>query len=243
MKTFNEKLDDALSEGLRNVHIDKDIPVQNKIRYPQAPQGFLDQPIGFSKETKAGYTAPLFYSQLSDKLTRQTKYHINIFVYGRFPYAVYKAQMQPGGEIAELSRLSGVPLESMEDAINLVITGDNSQLALSPWYVLHQVGEGIVGQIDRFEVLDRAGSQEAVRLWGHDWPHRIFAMRSARIGKMVDVLQELITEYLWHGCRIRRRYPEDANRADVDKVVDRCEQVIDDLLQQCIGKVIYNARA
>ena len=70
-------------------------------------------------------------------------------------------------------------------------------------------------------------------------------MGSARESKrtqlyIVDLHQELITEYLWHGGRIRFDYPEGVDRSEVDALLDIFYNAMTDLLNGLVGKLLFN---
>jgi len=55
-----------------------------------------------------------------------------------------------------------------------------------------------------------------------------------------DFHQELITEFLWHGGRIRFDYPDGVARRDVDALFDLFKSALRQLLDACVGDVLVN---
>ena len=76
------------------------------------------------------------------------------------------------------------------------------------------------------------------------WEYRL-KMGSAREAKRTgrdinDLHQELITEFLWHGGRIRFDYPDDVDRREVDAVFDIFKTALRELLDGLVGDVLVN---
>jgi hypothetical protein len=197
----------------------------------------------------AGYVAPKYMEVLSDKLSRLSGYNINIFIIDGRLNDVY-------GSMDELSKLTSVPVSELKDAINFIMTGNNAQRQFSPWLYMHQLGEALNNEcrIDdlndsRFGRHEEAGAKfmefyAGIEKLVPDWEHRL-KMGSAREAKekgsiIGDFHQELMTEFLWHGGRIRFDYPDGVDRREVDALFDVFKSALRQLLDACVGNILIN---
>jgi hypothetical protein len=206
----------------------------------------VDDPYGLKGKNRsyAGYVAPKYMEVLSDKLSRLSGYNINIFIIDGRLNDIYRT---------ELSELTGVPVNELKDAINFIMAGNNAQRQFSPWLYMHQLGEALNNacRIDdpSFGRHEEAGAKfmefyAGIAKLVPDWEHRL-KMGSAREAKekgsiIGDFHQELITEFLWHGGRIRFDYPDGVARRDVDALFDLFKSALRQLLDACVGDVLVN---
>lgn len=221
--------------------------------------------------TAASYKSPKFYDILSQKVSRHVKHDIIILTGNDFEGFEGSGDFR----LAELSEVTGIPASEFRKSITLLIVGDGGQDKVSPWLILHQLGEAITRKghyaweevVIKYEeylkhapgisgvdnVYTRAYNQNkegdfesigrtswALRAW-----HSLFKMRSARemihgsFGN-IDPGQELITEYLWHGSRIRINYPDWIDPKVVDAIKHDLETLIEQALDQLVGERISN---
>ena len=211
--------------------------------------GDADDPHGLKGKNRsyAGYVAPKYMEVLSDKLSRLSGYNINIFVIDGRLNDIYRTK---------LSELTGVPVSELSDAINFIMAGNNNQRQFSPWLYMHQLGEALNNQcrIDdlndsRFGRHEEAGAKfmefyDGIEKLVPDWQYRL-KMGSAREAKRTnswigDFHQELMTEFLWHGGRIRFDYPDGVDRREVDALFDVFKSALRQLLDACVGSVLIN---
>lgn len=59
-------------------------------------------------------------------------------------------------------------------------------------------------------------------------------------GSINDLLQEIITEYLWHGGRIRFDYPDDIDKNEIDDIFDSFKATLEQLLNGLVGHIVTN---
>lgn len=215
----------------------------------------------FQPKTMKAYTSPKFYEILSQKLSRQTRHELIILVgehldryEGRSP-SLHRS----------LSDLTGIPAEDFVNAITLLITGDNEQPSVSPWLILHQLGEALrekkhdvwdyicekyKDQLKGAPLITSVTNAHTSRLNGYDsqfiraW-HHLFKMRSARevlhgVFDNIDPGPELVAEYLWHGSRVRINYPDWLDNSVVDAIKADIEAYLEAALNKLAGATICN---
>ena len=218
---------------------------------PQFGYGHGEKPY-FKQKSYEGYVSPKYMETMSDKLSRLSGYHINIFIIEARGNNLNSSSFK----IDDLAQVTGLPLSELTDAINFIMTGNNQQSEFSPWLYMHQLGEAIekacggledsanpgLGNADGWEFNDFYFGMED--LLGSRWIDNL-KMGSARESKrrqlyIVDLHQELITEYLWHGGRIRFDYPEEVDRSEVDALLDIFYNAMTDLLNGLVGKLLFN---
>ena len=218
---------------------------------PQFGYGHGEKPY-FKQKSYEGYVAPKYMEIMSDKLSRLSGYHINIFIIEARGNNLNLSSFK----IDDLAQVTGLPLSELTDTINFIMTGNNQQSEFSPWLYMHQLGEAIekacggledsanpgLGNADGWEFNDFYFGMED--LLGSRWIDNL-KMGSARESKrrqlyIVDLHQELITEYLWHGGRIRFDYPEEVDRSEVDALLDIFYNAMTDLLNGLVGKLLFN---
>ena len=144
----------------------------------------------------------------------------------------------------ELSKFSGVPIEELNDAINVIMAGNNNQTAFSPWLYMHQIGEAFGNSAGDIEETFEEFLDEIVAAAGENWFANTLKMGSARQARegieTADPLQELMTEYLWHGGRIRIDIPEGADKAAILNAYETFSLIFEELLDKKVGKIIHN---
>lgn len=218
---------------------------------PQFSYGHGDKPY-FKQKSYEGYVSPKYMEIMSEKLSRLSGYHINIFIIEARGNNLNRSSFK----IDDLAQVTGLPLSELTDAINFIMTGNNQQSEFSPWLYMHQLGEAIdaacggledsanpgLGNADGWEFNDFYLGMED--LLGPRWIDNL-KMGSARESKrrqlyIPDLHQELITEYLWHGGRIRFDYPEEVDRSEVDALLDIFYNAMTDLLNGLVGKLLFN---
>ena len=218
---------------------------------PNFSYGHGEKPY-FKQKSYEGYVAPKYMEIMSDKLSRLSGYHINIFIIEARGNNLNRSSFK----IDDLAQVTGLPLSELTDAINFIMTGNNQQSEFSPWLYMHQLGEAIEGACgglddSQFSGLGGADGWEfndfylgMEDLLGSRWIDNL-KMGSARESKrrqlyIPDLHQELITEYLWHGGRIRFDYPEGVDRSEVDALLDIFYNAMTDLLNGLVGKLLFN---
>ena len=231
MSHFNFKLDKILSE----------MPIRHFKAFSDRARHSIGGP-QFHDNTIMGYTSPKYMATVSEKLSRLSGFNINIFVieaYGDYESA-YKLET--------LSKVAGVPIDDLKDAINFVMTGNNAQMEFSPWLYMHQLGEAIFIHCSGAEVgdviLHFKDFFDRIEELVPDWKYRL-KMGSAREAKATggsinDLLQEIITEYLWHGGRIRFDYPDDIDKNEIDEIFGIFKATLEQLLNGLVGQIITN---
>lgn len=254
----------AITETLLGHHVgDLGGPDRNNYSY----QGFSTrEPSNSGGHRRPSlYGQPKFYQILSQKLSRLIKHDLIILV-GK-DLSKYAGGAEETALIPELSQKTDIPPEYFPRAITLLITGDNSQSSLSPWLILHQLGEALLAQgfelwndlivkkyghfLRKAPHVDPERSEHA-ELYGDQADHglrafhHLFKMKSARDflhGDFdnIDPGQEIMVEYLWHGGKIRMNYPSWIDRKVVDAIKTDCEEWCDDILTTFKGSRIENS--
>lgn len=153
-----------------------------------------------------------------------------------------------------------------EGRITFVKNGTSGHI-MTPWMILHTLGHAVAAQdsgieariweavdkirgaIDssfaKFPHLDRPGSSE----WAKSRRNAlgsVFAFRSASAegdhgsaNHLSEFGHELIAEFLWSGDKIRIRQPHLSN-PEIVAQVRAIEGHIKELLDKCVGKIIYD---
>ena len=200
----------------------------------------------FKDKSYEGYVSPKYMEIVSDKLSRLSGYNINIFIIeGMTDIGV--VWRDKAGLVEKLSKAADMPVSELSDSINFVMSGNNRQREFSPWLYMHQLGEAINGKII---VEDERGGTAFEdfydKIYGlvPDWVYRL-KMGSAREAKregsdINDLPQELITEFLWHGGRIRFDYPVDVDRREVDAAFEVFYAELSGWLDAFVGDVLFN---
>lgn len=200
-----------------------------------------------------------FLEALSDKLSRLTNYNLILFVGGNINPPYFKdGNLNPDRFNKDvISKMSGIPIHELENSITVNITSyGGGQHTASPWIILHQVSEAIWGNIDNSEAGVKYGIEpnsydssfwSAVHnhflqeYYGDDYNKSyqdIFKFKSA--SDPGDLDQELMTEYLWHGGKIRTKFPPQVPKEIILKIKAILEQVISDALDNAVGNVYDN---
>jgi hypothetical protein len=252
MTVFEMKLDKVLSE----MPIRHFMPAGNRYEGPTHENYSHGELPYFKHKSYEGYVSPKYMQIMSEKLSRLSGYHINIFIIegkgNNIRYNNFK--------IEDLAQVTGLPLSELTDAINFIMTGNNNQSEFSPWLYMHQLGEAIEKACGGLEDSSNAGAGSGVDdgwafndfysgmedLLGQRW-YKNLKMGSAREikndeqgGYINDLHQELITEYLWHGGRIRFDYPEGVDKSEVDALLDIFYNAMTDTLNGLVGKLLVN---
>lgn len=162
--------------------------------------------------------------------------------------------------IEELSKATNIPIKTLQNSITVNLNSSQPDAdPASPWMIIHQITEAL-----RYDVLEDARNAGYTDLYGDDneamFLHhieknfgpqannheiartifrRIFKMQSAQ-NKTGEMINELFTEYLWHGGKIRVNYPEDLNRQVVDKLKAELETYFTLVLDRAVGKYYDN---
>lgn len=210
----------------------------------------------FEEKSYEGYTSPKYMNIVSEKLSRLSGYNINIFIIDTI-----SNKLTPDMRIEELAKLTGVPVNELEDAINFIMSGNRGQIEFSPWLYMHQLGEAITEHYQNIYGLDEDDPDDDLEyaIFGqatgiHDRLHKLIPdnwhyrlkMGSARKAKaehsvIEDLFAELLTEYMWHGGRIRFDYPENVDKREIDEVLNLIYFEFKTLLDGCVGKILFNA--
>jgi len=230
---FDLKLDKILSEmPIRHFKAFKD-----RKRSPFSAQ--------FHDNSMKGYTSPKYMAIVSDKLSRLSGYNINIFVIEGY---MERYPRETVFKLETLAKHTGVPIEDLKDAINFIMTGNAVQLEFSPWLYMHQLAEAINLHCSIEEqgdtILHFKDFMDRIDKLVPDWKYRL-KMGSARKAKATggsigDLLQEMITEYLWHGGRIRFDYPDDVDKNEIDELFDSFKATLEGLLNGLVGEFLVN---
>jgi hypothetical protein len=141
-----------------------------------------------------------------------------------------------------------VSIEDLKDAINFIMTGNNAQLEFSPWLYMHQLAEAINQYCSIEEIGDTIlhfkDFMDRIEELVPDWKYRLkmglARQAKATGGSIGDLLQEIITEYLWHGGRIRFDYPDDVDKNEIDEIFDNFKATLEGLLNGLIGQILVN---
>lgn len=164
MSNFNVRL----NEALRGYHVG-DVTPHNDGRLINTFRNEDEKRFGKIKHinTSALYSAIKYYKAISDRLSSMTKHDLIILVgngLGKHSSRQIGLKHSRMNEFIEmnkksaeiLSEITGIPVSDFRESITLLIIGDQEQPKLSPWLILHQLGEGVVLECGDF------------------WPHVIF---------------------------------------------------------------------
>lgn len=251
MKSLAKKLDDALmlvEMAMLHKWVDSDISAGEKY------SGFRFSPVNL-KSLKTEKV----WEVVSQKIARATGFDFIFIASDKFKTGSDKHSS------AELSAVTGIPVEDFKRAITIILGYDQEQDVLTPWMILHQVGEiiddgSLWPTIYRkyADMLDAAPSPQNVKdqkTLQRRNPHThkaenaftsLFKMRSARhfIHGPVDNFDtgpELVAEYLWHG-QVRMNYPDWLDRTVVDSIKNDVERTIENHLNQMVGRSFNNLK-
>lgn len=221
------------------------------------------------------WSSAKFLRTLSEKLSRLHKYDILLFVGGNLFnsedfWAARGRDRYDGKKIVAASQQaaadkSGIPIEEIRRSIVVNLTGSGGgQDMATPWIILHQVAEAIIGNRDNSDLAQQVGldapgdgadfwmsvHDRCLSLW-YDAGSRgakrsfseIFKFKSAAsiLETNGDMDTELLTEYLWHGGKIRKQYPPRVPPEAVDKAIGLVSQICDNVLASSVGRVFDNA--
>ena len=213
----------------------------------------------FSNQSDNLLRKPKVLDQLTKVLSR-TGYKIIIIADAEAP--IINGEKLPD----EYYVSAGINPSIASDAITILISFDNSgdQHHLTPWIILHQLGEvatkgGAIGPWNEVykkyeKYLSKTplarGKEIEVKTYGGQEKHKdsfthIFKMKSAREFTHggfdnYDTDAELVAEYLWHGGKIRVNYPDWINKKVVDAIKSDVELYISKLLDSMIGLAFNN---
>lgn len=243
----------SISEGLLGLKID---PAMS----PKAGPG-----LGLSPKTMKAYGSPKFARIVSEKLSRLIDLDVVILLSSQFFHSYEKIDRATRELIrvpdrrSDLSKLTGVPESNLAKSLIVIINHDNDQTAVTPWMIVHQIAESLSRyDVDMFKEIGVICNRYAASFtklnnsYGKDdldWRDTtmfrdVFRMRSARTASAPipqDPVQELITEYLWHGRHIRTNYPEGVERQVVDDLRGEIEGEIAASIERMLGVVMYNS--
>jgi len=197
--------------------------------YAQEPFDNFDYGNGITSQSFETFRNKKVLNILSDKLSRLSKYNIKIVV------------IKPEDEkIFDVSDPDCITLAMVHDGY---LGGQFERM--TPWMALHQLGEAIDywTEFDVVEFLyEYFGnvSGDPNRLF-----ELLFKMRSARdkiqtANGSYDITAEVVTEYLWHGGRIRVNYINGVDPTVIDNFKSEVEDAIDKTLSSLVGKTITN---
>ena len=238
MSTFRLRLDKILSE----------MPVRHfrpaGRRYEASssePSDGEGKPAYFSGKSYDGYASPRYIGIVSDKLSRMTGYNFNIFI--------IEGRGETVTNVEDLSEVTELPLSELEDAINFIMTGNREFSAFSPWLYIHQLGEAISLKCGNFADGENADGWEFNDFYDtmfaldNRWIYRL-KMGSARDAKayesdIMDLHQELMTEYLWHGGRIRID-SDGLDKNALDVALNSFYDAMKNVLDRLVGQVLIN---
>lgn len=153
---------------------------------------------------------------------------------------------------------AGINPSLVKQSITFILTGDNARNGdrLTPWIILHQLGECVVlsGMIydhvwSKYgKLLNRLNTtpfKDGKTLGDEDFRayFHLFKMKSARdrwSPENYDYSAELVTEYLWHGGRIRINYPDGFDKTEIDQFKLDLETATQTALEKMIGRSFVN---
>jgi hypothetical protein len=239
MSSFSDSLNRILSE----------MPLRHHKAVGKEPDPTMDrfQPLPhFMDKTYEGYVSPRLMEVLSEKLSRMSGHNFNIFVIDVMnnPGTSRRTPRSYLDDLDQLSKFSGVPIEELSDAINVIMAGNNGQTAFSPWLYMHQIGEAFGNSVRNIEDTFEEFIDEIIAAAGENWFADTLKMGSARQAKegieIADPLQELMTEYLWHGGRIRIVIPKGADKAAILNAYETFSLIFEELLDKNVGDIIRN---
>lgn len=230
-----------------------------------------DEPHTHDKLFKA-WASPKFHKVLSDKLSRLLNYNIILFVGGNIDYYYGR---EHGPSLDDISKKSGIPIETLKNSItvNIVGSGGGQDMA-TPWIILHQVAEALIGDTDAGDLLrlyaphlesdpddDIDSMWDAIynrylyeyfgprSAWGELSSRaisgsglaysKLFKFKSAQNPSDMD--QEILTEYMWHGGKIRMRKIPEIPQQVLDAVKQELLNICDAVLKKAVGFVHSNA--
>ena len=237
MSTFRFRLDKILSEmPVRHFR-----PAGRRYEASSSEPDGEGKPAYFSGKSYEGYASPRYIGIVSDKLSRMTGYNFNIFV--------IEGRGETVANVQDLSEVTELPLSELEDAINFIMTGNREFTVFSPWLYVHQLGEAINLKCGNFVDGENAEGWEFNDFYATmfeldpQW-YLNLKMGSARAAKednsdIEDLHQELITEYLWHGGRIRFDYGE-LDKSEVDAALNSFYDTMKNVLDRLVGQVLTN---
>jgi len=258
MASFDDRLHRVLSEmPVRHFKAAGAKPTGDEAEFVKKHGHMSYYSANFKDKSYEGYVSPRYMGMISDKLSRLSGYNINIFVIDAEENELYDRTGQVDS-ITILSKLTEVPVNDLNDAVNFIMTGNNAQKEFSPWLYLHQLGEALnnecrvddpSGEPEEFGEHEAIGAQFMefyirIKELVPDWMYRL-KMGSAREAKMKgsfigDLHQEIITEFLWHGGRIRFDYPDDVDKREVDAAFDIFKTALRKLLDAYVGGILQN---
>jgi len=260
MSSFDDRLRRVLSEmPVRHFKAAGALPIGDEEEFGKKHGHMSYYASNFKDKSYEGYVSPKYMGTISDKLSRLIGYDINIFVIDGAENEFYDETGEVDS-ITILSKLTEVPVSELEDAINFIMTGNNAQKEFSPWLYMHQLGEALENECrmsdHEFGAHEAVGAQfvdfyARIEKLVPDWVGRL-KMGSAREAKreylsgkigavsIGDLHQELITEFLWHGGRIRFDYPDNVDRREVDALFDAFKSALRQLLDACVGQILVN---
>jgi hypothetical protein len=233
----------------------------------QGNQDLVPRSDGFSKQSANALQSPKVHEQLTKVLNRSDRHKI-IIISDTTPPGVNNSSLsfsEGDGETTLDDQYyldAGIDPKLAKDAITIVLSIDNSENNhhLSPWMILHQIGEiaSVAGGMGWwYGLADKYGEQLGLNNRGMQWEidsqkvfARIFNMKSARSSRETDVEDrffvnidteaELVTEYLWYGGQIRVNYPDGIDRKVIDAIKDELEFEIGKKLDSMVGKAYDN---
>lgn len=215
----------------------------------------------FRDKSYEGYVSPKYMGIVSDKLSRLSGYNMNIFIIeGMTDRGT--AWKDKAGLVQKLSKAADMPVSELSDAINFVMSGNNTQKEFSPWLYMHQLGEAINSKIIELDESGGTAFEDFYNEISKLVPYWIFCLKmgSAREAKKIylsgelkgvaltnhvnqpinDLPQELITEFLWHGGRVRFDYPNDVDKREVDAAFEIFYAELRGWLDVFVGDVLFN---
>lgn len=160
----------------------------------------------------------------------------------------------------EVSKATNIPISTLKKSITININSSQPNAdPASPWMIIHQITEAL-----RYEILQDARDASYTDLYGDDneamFLHfieknfgpqannhniarklfqQIFKMQSTKepVGEMIN---ELFTEYLWHGGKIRVNYPQNLNQQAINNLKAELEAYFTTVLDRAVGHYYDN---
>jgi len=270
MKTFRQYLGEMALKSYRTDfhHEPKDdegfyrktdgaMDLGNQVYRPHNHDNSQPQVFGyFSGKDRAVITHPRTFRALEGRLAR-SGYDFNILL-------IEDAGADYDEQVEQFMRENGI---EQRGHITFVKNGTSGHV-MTPWMILHTLGHAVaehaggersgraVGAKSRIQdgatdIMSLVSGKDC-RTAGRGSPGckealgKVLAFKSAARQdsystalNQTELVHELVAEFLWNGDRIRVKPPHDAD-ADITRLVGEIEGEVRILLDNCVGKVVYD---
>jgi len=220
----------------------KDKSQQVSVKKPGDQKFIEDQ---FSKKDRLVITHPKTLKILENKLSN-SKYNFNILLVESLK------KINEEEYVSYIEKFMNENNIKKQNHITFAKNGTSGHI-LTPWMILHTLGHAVTQNTDNLEIESRILNllkelpikKNTINPHGHksNLDH-ILAFKSIQNSKEEndasygpELVHELIVEYLWNGGEIRIKKPYD-NNATVVNIIMEIEDIIDNLLDNCVGRII-----